>query len=440
MAKALTVAAVEKLKPEAVRREIPDTKPSGLYLIIQPTGSKSWAVRYRFGGRSRKLTLGSYPALDLVKARKRASDALTAASDGKDPASLKIQGREDAKLAERDLFPELAKAFVVKHLKHNKRRSWRETARLLGLRELPDRPNEFELIRKPDNDEKKGRGRKRTRDGLAHRWRKRNVADITKRDIADELDALAPIVANRTLGALKNFFNWAVKRGVLETSPCKGVDKPTEEEQSRDRVLTDDEVVLLWKAADAANYPFGPFTKLLLLTGARRDEVAGMTEDEIDLDAKTWTIPKERAKNKKAHVVPLSDTAVAVIEALPKIVGQDGLLFTMTGVTPISGFSKARNALHAKMFELADGEEIPHWVFHDLRRTAASGMAKLKVAPHVIEAVLNHQSGTIKGIAKVYNRNTYEPEKRVALDAWARYIEHLTDGTKASNVTPMVRA
>lgn len=437
MAKALTVAAVEKLKPEAVRREIPDTKPSGLYLIIQPTGSKSWAVRYRFGGRSRKLTLGSYPALDLVKARKRASDALTAAADGKDPAALKIKDREAARLAERDLFSELAKDFILKKLRRNERRTWRETASLLGLRAIPDKPDEFELVRKADD--KKGRGRKRTRDGLAYRWRNRTVHDITKRDVSDELDALAPIMANRTLSALKNMFGWLIERGVLASSPIAGMKPPTKEE-TRERVLTDDEIKLLWKAADDTGYPFGPFTKLLLLTAARRDEVAGMTEDEIDLDAKTWTIPKERAKNKKAHVVPLSDTAVAVIEALPKIVGQDGLLFTMTGVTPISGFSKARNALHAKMLELADGEEIPHWVFHDLRRTAASGMAKLKVAPHVIEAVLNHQSGTIRGIAKVYNRNTYEPEKRVALDAWARYIEHLTDETKASNVTPMVRA
>jgi len=441
MAKTLTAPAIEKLKPGPERREIPDARMPGLYLIIQPTGAKSWAVRYRHAGRSRKFTIGTFPAYDLTKARKKASDVLTAAGDGKDPARQKLKDREAAKLATRDLFAEAAKGFIAKKLKRNGRRSWRETARLLGLRDIPDKPNEFELIKKPDSDETKGRGRRRTRDGLAYRWRNRSVTEITKRDITDELDALAPVVANRTLGALKNMFNWLIERGVLTVSPCEAMKPPTDEE-SRERVLTDDEIRLLWKAADDASYPFGPFAKLLLLTAARREEVAAMTEDEIDLDAKTWKIPKERAKNNEAHEIPLSDSAIAVIESLPKISGHDGLLFTMTGVTPISGFSKARGALHEKMSKRADAAEIDHWTFHDLRRTAASGMAKLNVAPHVIEAVLNHRTGTIKGIARVYNRNTYEPEKRVALEAWARYIEHLLsdDESAASNVVRLARA
>lgn len=438
MAKSLTAPAIEKMKPGPVRREIPDARMPGLYLIIQPTGTKSWAVRYRYGGRSRKLTLGGYPALDLVKARKRASDALTAASDGKDPASLKMKDREAARLAERDLFSELAKDFILKKLRRNERRTWRETASLLGLRAIPDKPDEFELVRKADD--KKGRGRKRTRDGLAYRWRNRTVHDITKRDVSDELDALAPIMANRTLSALKNMFGWLIERGVLTSSPVAGMKPPTKEE-TRERVLTDDEIKLLWKATDDTGYPFGPFAKLLLLTAARRDEVAGMTDRELDLDAKTWTIPKERAKNNEEHIIPLSDAAVAVIESLPRIAGKDRLLFTMTGVTPISGFSKSRAALQVKMREHADGEEVEHWTFHDLRRTAASGMAKLNIPPHVIEAVLNHRTGTIRGVARVYNRNTYEPEKRIALDTWSRHIERLiSDDEAESNVLPMVRA
>lgn len=421
MAKTLTAPAIEKLKPGTVRREIPDARMPGLYLIIQPTGAKSWAVRYRHAGRSRKFTIGAFPVYDLAKARKRASEVLTAAGDGKDPARQKLKDREAAKLATRDLFAEAAKDFIVKKLKRNGRRSWRETARLLGLREIAHKPNEFELIRKPEGDQKKGRGRKRTRDGLAYRWRKRSVLEITKRDISDELDALAPIVANRTLGALKNFFNWLIERGVLTTSPIAGTKPPTEE-TSRERVLTDDEVALLWKAADEVDYPFGPFTKLLLLTGARRDEVAAMTEDELDLDAKTWKIPKERAKNNEAHTIPLSEAAIVVIESLPKIVGQDGLVFTKTGVSPISGFSKARAALHEKMAEHTD---VAHWTFHDLRRTAASGMAKLGIAPHVVEAVLNHRTGVIRGVARVYNRHAYDKEKRAALDAWSSYVTTL---------------
>lgn len=428
MAKTLTAPAIEKLKPGQSRREIPDARMPGLYLIIQPSGAKSWAVRYRHAGRSRKFTIGAFPAYDLTNARKRASEVLTAAGDGKDPARQKMKDREVAKLAERDQFTELAKEFILKKLKKNGRRSWRETARLLGFRDMPGKPNEFELIRRPEAVEK-GRGRKRTRDGLAYRWRMRCIHEITKRDISYELDDLAPIVANRTLGALKNMFGWLIERGVITSSPCEGM-KPPAEENSRDRILNDDEIMWLWKSAGSASYPFGPFTQLLLLTSARREEVAGMTGRELDLDAKTWTIPKERSKNNEAHIVPLSDKAIAVLQSLPKITGKDSFLFTMTGVTSISGFSKARTALHLKMVEHADGKDIPHWTFHDLRRTAASGMAKLNVAPHVIEAVLNHQTGVIKGIAKVYNRNTYEPEKRQALDTWSQHIHVLLSGNE----------
>jgi integrase len=306
---------------------------------------------------------------------------------------------------------------VLKHAKA-KNRSWRETARLLGLRPVEGRPGEFALLRKRRPGEESNR---RTRDGLAAKWAKLDVRDISKRDILEELDALGGVASNRALAALRKFFNWCVEREIVAVSPCAGLKAPASEE-SRDRVLSDDEIRLLWAAADKIGYPFGPFTKLLVLTGQRREEVAAVSAPELYLSEQLWSIPKKRAKNKRPHDVPLSDASLAVISVLPRISGKPAYLFTHTGVTPISGFSKARRALIAKMSEAADGAEIEHFTFHDLRRTAASGMAKLGIAPHVIEAVLNHQSGVIRGVARVYNRHAYDKERREALDLWARYV------------------
>lgn len=422
MAKALTAPAVEKLKPGSARREIADARMPGLYLIIQPSGAKSWAVRYRHGRRSRKYTIGPYPTYDLGKARKKASDVLQAAGEGLDPAKQKIKARAAARAGQSDLFADLAKTFVLKHAKP-RNRSWRETARILGLKPIEGKPSEFELLRKAKPGEK---GNRRTKDGIAARWAKRDVRDIGKRDILDELDAIAGVGANRVLAALRKFFNWCIERDIIATSPCAGLKAPAPEE-SRDRVLTDEEIRLLWIATGKAGYPFGPFTRLLLLTAQRREEVAGMTSSELDVADKAWTIPKERAKNKQPHAVPLSDAVLEVLEALPKIAGKPEYLFTRTGITPISGFSKARRALMKAMSEAADGAEIEHFTFHDLRRTAASGMAKLGIAPHIIEAVLNHRTGVIRGVARVYNRHAYDKEKRAALDAWALHVIAIGD-------------
>lgn len=421
MAKMLTAPAVEKLKPASARREIADARMPGLYLIIQPSGAKSWAVRYRHGRRSRKYTIGSYPAYDLLKARKIARDVLQAAGEGLDPAKQKIKARAAAKAGQRHLFADVAKTFILKHAKP-RNRSWRETARVLGLKPIAGKPGEFELLRRAKAGEK---GNRRSRDGLATKWAKREVGDIGKRDILEELDAIAGVGANRVLAALRKFFNWCIERDIIATSPCAGLKAPAPE-QSRDRVLTDTEIRLLWIVTEKVGYPFGPFTRLLLLTAQRREEVAGMRAAEIDAVAGIWTIPKERAKNNETHDVPLSDAALEVIRKLPKIAGRPGLLFTHTGITPISGFSKARRALMKAMSEAADGAEVEHFTFHDLRRTAASGMGKLGVAPHIIEAVLNHRTGVIRGVARVYNRHAYDKEKRAALDAWALHISQLS--------------
>ena len=178
-------------------------------------------------------------------------------------------------------------------------------------------------------------------------------------------------------------------------------------------------------------WPFGYIAKLLLLTGARHDEIAESRWSEIDIAAKTWTIAKERSKNGVAHEIPLSDAAIQIVARLPRVgEKKDGLIFTTTGATPVSGFSRAKatidkaivEALKERATDPADVQPPAGWVFHDMRRTVASGMAGLGIAPHVVEAVLNHRSGTIKGVAAVYNRYNYAAEKRDALDKWAARV------------------
>jgi integrase len=212
--------------------------------------------------------------------------------------------------------------------------------------------------------------------------------------------------------------------------------RPPTKEKSRDRVLSDDEIKLFWAACDDLGWPFGPLFKLLLLTAQRRDEVASVEWEEIDLEAGVWSIPKTKAKNGVGHEVQLSRQAIEILSALPRVAG--GLVFTTNGKTPVSGFSRAKERIDAIMAERA-GRAIEPWILHDLRRTATTGMAALKIPPHVVDRVLNHTSGTIRGVAAVYNRHQYGEERRDALAALGRAVEAIVTGRPAGNVIPLMR-
>lgn len=446
MAKDLTVKALEALKPGAARREIPDGHSRGLFYVLQPSGAASWAFRYRFEGKTKKLTLGPYPALDLKTARQMVGDAAQSIARGEDPAATKKAAKVALRVAaepDRDLVETVATTFIERYAKKQTREtSWKETERIL----------------------------KREVIGT---WRGRRLSSVKRSEVHDLLDKIvdrgAPIVANRTLAALRRMCSWAVERGLIETSPCEKVRAPASE-TSRDRVLTDNEIRAAWSAFKASGWPFGPLSQLLLLTGQRLREVGEMTWSELDLDAKTWTIPKERAKNGAAHEVPLSNAALEIIAKLHRIAtgteGADaeavdaakpkrppkGFVFTTNGKTAVSGFSRAKSTFDASIFETlrkaaTDRGDDPkkfeapeNWTLHDLRRTAASGMAGLGIAPHVVEAALNHKSGSIKGVAAVYNRYNYSAEKRTALEAWGRYLDNLTSGAPAANVVEFAKA
>ena len=231
----------------------------------------------------------------------------------------------------------------------------------------------------------------------------------------------APYMANRTLAVIRKLFNWCVERGVVETSPASGIKRPGRE-QSRDRVLAGDELRALWKACEAVGYPYGPFVQILLLTGQRRTEIATIRWDQVQDDV--LTLPD--TKNQTLHEVPLSVPVRKLLEDFPRHVGS--YVFTTTGgERPISAYSKLKIAIdRANQEAVADdtGTPIGAWRFHDLRRTCTTGMARLQVAPHVIEQVLNHATGqTRAGVAGIYNRYGYLDEKCEALERWGERVK-----------------
>jgi integrase len=411
MAKALTVAAVEKARADPnARREIPDGLLAGLYLIVQRTGSKSWAVRYRRGTRSRKHTLGRYPALGLLDAREQARNALQRVQAGGDPAlDKRIERRRAAE--GKDNFEAVARLFIERH-QRPKNRSWREAARLLGI--VPD-------PEKRDSDDPKTFVF--AKNGITAHWRDRKITEIRRADIIALLDDIvdrgAPIIANRTLAVLRKLFNWTIERDLIEASPCAGV-RPPAEEKSRDRVLADDELRKVWKATEELGSPFGNIIQLLILTGQRRDEVGAMEWSEINFEKGLWTLPRGRVKNDSGHEVPLSPTAVGIIQKLRHINGSK-FVFTTNGKAPVSGYTKAKNAIVEK-------SGVHEWRIHDLRRTVATGLARIGIALPVIERILNHVSGSFGGIVGVYQRHDYAAEKRAALDSWAREVERIVSG------------
>lgn len=228
--------------------------------------------------------------------------------------------------------------------------------------------------------------------------------------------------ANRVRAFITRFFNFAIERDLLISSPATALPRPAVE-KSRDRVLSREELCAVWETAEQMGFPFGRITQLLILTAQRRDEVAGMRWSELDLDRARWIISKERAKNGKAHIVHLCPPALALLSTIP---GQNGVdfIFTTTGRSAVSGFSKAKAALDAR-------SHVSDWRFHDLRRSAATFMAEeLRITPVVVDRILNHVSGTVRGVTAVYLRGEHLADREAALAAWGQLVENLVNSNK----------
>jgi integrase len=395
MSKTLTVKAIESLKPGASRREVPDGDVRGLYLQLFPSGKASWAFRYRFGGRTRKLTIGASPDISLKDARDLARKAHLQIASGEDPGAAKQAARTATKAPPaRDMVEKVAAQFLARHVKNLAAATRIEVGRIIAKEILPT-------------------------------FRGRRLSEINRPDVIEWLVAIvdrpAPIAANRALGWLKGLCNFAVQRGVIDVSPIAGIKAPAAE-TARDRVLSDDELKAVWEAADALEPVYARFIKLLILTGQRLREVSELRWKETDLEKRVWTLPKERAKNGVEHTIPLSDQTIYILTACPRI-GESDFVFTLTGRRSIQGHHLIKRRLDALM-----PPDTPPWVLHDIRRTVASGMAKLGINLPVIEKLLNHVSGSFASIVGVYQRHSFSDEKRAAMTAWSRFVEQLAIG------------
>ena len=436
----LTAASVEKCRPAKDRREIPDAGSPGLYLIVQASGRKSWALRFRKpGGRSAKLTLGPVDLsgkeaadepvigapLTLASARRLAAEVHRQRAMGKDVTAQRHRERLEREARGAATFDQAAIDFITKH-GIRKTRRWQPQARLLGLRPKAEQSDaseiELELIPK----------------GLADRWRDRPIIEIDDdeihRIVEDVIEKGIPGAERRSKGpteplarsmhaALSKMFGWLVERKRLKVNPVANVHSP-KAPKSRDRVLSDSEIAKLWMAAGTVGKRHEAIIKLLLLTGCRREEVIAMRRSELSGDGKTWVIPGQRTKNHLTHIVPLPPLARDILAGIEPV---GDFMFSTTGRTPVAGFSKLKRRLDAKM-------QVPPWRFHDLRRTCATGMAEIGIMPHVVEACLNHISGAKAGVAGTYNRATYAAEKKAALERWASHVEGLVTGRKAKVV------
>lgn len=400
MRKKLTEQAVTRFAPpEAGRLEILDSITPGFGLRVTPQGTRTYFVLYRIKGERRlqRLTLGKADDIALGDARKAAKAALELAIAGHCPKVARETSVASAKAEDvqtvADRFEEVAKEYVARHAKPNLRQ-WRAVDRNI------------------------------TRE-LVSRWKGRSVHSITRRDVVTMLDEIsdrpAPIMANRIHALTCKLFAWAMERGVIDRSPAAGIKKPNAE-RTRDRVLTDEEIAKIWKAAEVVGYPGGPLVRLLLLSAARLNEIAQLTKAQIDGDE----LSLAETKNGRPHLIPITPLIRAALDELPAFKGEY-ILTSTAGDRPMQNFTDIKIGLDEK-------SGVTDWRYHDLRRTAASGMARLGIPPHVIEAVLNHSSGAVSGVARVYNRFDYAPEKRAALERWGAEVLRIAAGRKRVKV------
>lgn len=368
-----TDAYIRNLKARAVRYDVFDAACAGFGMRVSTSGTKSWIVLSRNMHRKTRATIGRYPQLPLLEARQRAVMVLREMADGEFQRSNELVYFSNA----------LDEWFEKDQAQNRSVEQVRKTMQLHVIPHLKD----FKLL------------------------------DVQKRDvmrIVDRVGASAPVQANRVLSFMKRFFSWCVERDLLVISPANGLSK-FKVETSRERVLKSHELINVWQATFELGYPFGPLIRMLTLTGQRLSEVAKCLWSDIDFNDRKWEITVARAKNKNGHIVHISEPLLHELEQLREMAKFE-YLFTTTGVTPVSGFSKAKRRID-KLCGVRD------WTFHDLRRTFATiSTESLGCDPVVVDRILNHVNGSVKGVAAVYQRGQYLEQRKEVLNKWANFL------------------
>jgi integrase len=370
----LTDAVVKRTKPPTEGQvDIFDSGYPGLALRVSYGGRKTWSMFYRQHGRPRRLALGIYPVMSLAEARETWRRVRREVQSGRAP---------ERALAGPTSFAAIAAEWLERDQAKN--RSAKEAKRIIDKYVLP-------------------------------RWATVGFADVTRRDVRELIDGIVdrgtPAMARRVHARLHRLFAWAVGRDIIMMNPMTGLPRPGVDVH-RDRVLTDTELARVWRAAEQMGWPYGQAFQILILTGARREEIGQLRWSEIEADQ--IRLSGERTKTGKPHMIPLSACAQAILAQMPVIAGSD-YVFTLTGKSPIAEWSKAKR----KIDELSD---VTGWRTHDLRRTVATGLQRLGINLQTIEAVLGHTGGSRGGIVGVYQRHSFDAEKREALEAWGQHL------------------
>jgi integrase len=361
------------------------------YRLRQGAGGKvrrSWMVQYRFAGRSRRLLLGDAEVVTAAQARVMAQKALGRVANGEDPQADKVERRAKDRMNLKSVVSDY-----------------------LAIKRDEVRPKTFEQIERY----------------LAHGphfrpLHNRPIDQVTQRDVAACLGAIMRerrnVAARAARSTLSAFFRWCLQQGFVTANPVINTGKPRDP-GPRARVLSDPELIDIWRACGDDH--FGKIVKLLILLAARRSEVGGMGWSELD-DNGNWTIPKERSKNGREHTLPLPQAALDIIASVPKVLDRDQLF----GERAARGFTR----WYEYKLLLDQRSGVSDWTLHDLRRSAATGMATIGIQPHIIEQILNHQSGHKRGVAGIYNRSSYTKDVRDALLRWANHVDALVNGER----------
>jgi integrase len=375
---------------------------------VSPLGRKTWLAQYRVKGAGKEgkdlevvETFSTTDKVTLEQAQRQARESFTAARQGINPVAERKQQRGQHGLTFAALAERYMNEYVIVACKPS---TISETRRYLAKASC------FAVA-------------------PSRSFGQLNVASIKRNDIDLMMAPYKPrgsdtgglVAANQLLGTVQRCFRWAKSQALIVDNPAVDVPMPLKTVPTRDRVLTDAEIKAFWIGCDQLGWPFGPLFKLLLLTGQRLNEVAGMRWAELDLEQATWLLPAARTKNSKAHEVALSAAAMEILAGLPHIEDSDFVFPSADSNKPVSGFSAAKGRLEGSM-----ASETP-WRLHDLRRSMTTGLARLGVAPHIADKILNHQSGgVIHGVAAVYNRFAYLNERREALCQWGAFLAQLT--------------
>jgi integrase len=370
-----------------------DADTPGLGLRIGHGGRRTFHIIVRINGKQRRYNLGIYPEMTLKEAREAAIRVRGDARKGIDPKEREQEERRTAERARAHTFGSVAAEFIEGHAKRVAPKSWGTLERRIS-RSLSE-------------------------------WSELPISSITRSDVRQLFNNKArnsPIEANRILTLIKQIFEWAIDEEILDVSPARRI--TPEEEPSRDRVLTDDEIEAVWQAFVAEGYPFGPLFQLLLITGQRRSEVAGIRRSEIRGDE--WHLPSSRSKSGRVHLVPLSPMAIELLGQLPNT-GDCYFSSGHVGDNPVNGLSVAKKRCEKRC-------RVEDWRLHDLRRTVATNMRRLRVDRLTVSKVLNHAEG---GVTQIYDRYAADPEKREALERWATHLKGLVSGEIGADVVDL---